>query len=125
MPLRAALIYTALVFAVGFALGVLRTLVLVPRLGPTFAVLLELPVMLTAAWFLCRTTLRRRPVAPGVPRLLMGGAYLVLLLLAEAALGIATGSTWETLVAGSASPAGALGLAAQAATALYPRLQRP
>lgn len=41
----AGLAYFAVVFAAGFALGVLRVLFAMPILGETVAVLFELPVM--------------------------------------------------------------------------------
>jgi len=56
--------YVVAVFGAGFMLGVLRTLVLVPRLGALWAVLLELPVMLTIAWLSCARILRRWPLSP-------------------------------------------------------------
>jgi hypothetical protein len=45
--------YFGLVLALGFALGTLRVLALAPYLGPTGAVLVELPIMLAASWVLC------------------------------------------------------------------------
>ena len=63
MPLSAAPIarsllagaaYFAVVFATGFALGVVRVLVTAPRLGETGAVLLEVPIILAASWFAAR-----------------------------------------------------------------------
>lgn len=50
--LKAGAIYFVAVFTLGFCLGVLRTLVLVPRLGETLAVLAELPVILAASWLI-------------------------------------------------------------------------
>lgn len=57
-PLRAPLVrsalaglaYFTLVFAAGFALGTARVLVLLPGVGETTAVLLELPLILTVSW---------------------------------------------------------------------------
>lgn len=79
--------YFLAVFAIGFALGTLRTLFLVPRFGETTAVLLELPVMLTAAWLVCGYLLRRRALGPG-ERAIMGGVAFALLMLAEATLSL-------------------------------------
>jgi hypothetical protein len=115
--------YVAAVFAAGFVLGVLRTLVLVPLLGELAAVLVELPVMLTIAWLVCTRILRRWPLPP--PAALGMGAFAFLLLMgAEAGL--------STLLAGR-SPAEHLalyqqlphqvGLAGQLAFALIPWMQ--
>ena len=56
--------YVAAVFAAGFVLGVLRTLVLVPLWGELAAVLVELPLILTIAWLVCTRILRRWPLLP-------------------------------------------------------------
>jgi hypothetical protein len=55
----AALRYFGLIFALGFLLGTVRTLLLAPATGATAAVLIELPVMLGASW------LAARPIQPG------------------------------------------------------------
>lgn len=79
MPvLTAALAYSALVFAAGFALGTLRVLLLAPRLGEMAAVALELPVMLVLSWVAARAVLRRRPLPPGA--LGLGGQALFALI---------------------------------------------
>lgn len=54
-------LYFALVFAVGFALGAVRVLWLVPRLGERAAELLEAPFMLAASFFFARWVVRRLP----------------------------------------------------------------
>jgi hypothetical protein len=53
--LKAAVLYFFLVFGTGFVLGVIRTLWLLPPMGPRFAELMEMPVMfavivLAARW---------------------------------------------------------------------------
>jgi hypothetical protein len=79
--------YFAAVFAAGFALGVLRTLVLVlvPLLGELTAVLLELPVILGFAWLACARVLRRWPMPPAAAAG-MGLVAFVFLMVAEAGL---------------------------------------
>lgn len=61
-------------FAIVFALGFVRTLVLVKHLGETASVLLELPFMLGASWLACGWALDRFAV-PRLwrHRLAMGG----------------------------------------------------
>jgi len=81
-------LYFLAVFAVGFLLGVARTLWLVPRLGERWSELLEMPVMLAAIylaarWIAERFTLRARPVPV---RLATGLVALALLLAAELGL---------------------------------------
>jgi hypothetical protein len=80
----AAFVYFAIVFAVGFALGVLRVGWLVPALGARWAELLELPLMVAASVFAARWTCARLrvPQTPG-PRLSMGALALALLLAME------------------------------------------
>jgi hypothetical protein len=79
--------YFSVVFAIGFVLGTIRTIALVPALGEARAVLVELPIMLAAAWWVCGRRLQRTPLRPSRAAV-MGSMALVLLLLAEAALSI-------------------------------------
>lgn len=81
--------YFLIVFAVGFVLGVVRTLWLVPRLGVRWAELLEMPAMLLVIFWAARWVSRRfqlhlqsRPVKIGV-------GLVGLLLLIGAELGLA------------------------------------
>lgn len=84
--LRAALVYVLLAFALGFVLGPLRELLLAPALGRVGALLVELPVLLAACWWLAPRVMRRVP--PGVGRLRAGFAALALLLFLEFTLGM-------------------------------------
>ncbi len=115
--------YFAAVFAAGFVLGVLRTLVLVPLLGELVAVLLELPVILTVAWLVCARILRRWPPAP-LPALGMGAIAFLLLMAAEAGLSmlLAGRSMAEHLALYSQLPH-QLGLAGQMTFAMFPWVQ--
>lgn len=113
--------YFLAVFAIGFALGTLRTLVIAPRLGETTAVLIELPVMLVAAWIVCGWLLRRRPL-PGLrDRAVMGATAFALLMLAEAALSLLLfhRSLAEHLALYARTPH-LLGLAGQVLFGLFP-----
>jgi len=81
---KAGAIYFALVFAAGFALGTVRTLWIVPRVGTRIAELLEAPIMLVvmilaAMWIVLRFAVPRLSSA----RLAMGSTALVLMLVAE------------------------------------------
>jgi len=85
--LKAALLYFALVFGAGFALGPVRLLWAVPRFGVRAAELMEMPIMLVVTIVAARWVIRRLGVPPTVrSRLGMGCTALGLLLVAEFAL---------------------------------------
>lgn len=125
MLVRAALRYFLGVFAVGFALGTLRTLALAfwPALSPFTAVALELPLILGfSAWWASRTLLRH-PLESDAHRLVMGGVALVLLLPAEAMLSrLLAGRTLTEHLAQYAEAPHQLGLVGQLVYALWPSL---
>ena len=124
--LRAALTYALLVFAAGFALGVVRTLVLAPSLGATAAVALELPVILAVSWIAAGFVLRkaRRPLGLGA-RAATGALAFAMLMGLEAALGFGVmGLSVAGYFAKYATLAGALGLLGQIAFAVLPSLRR-
>jgi hypothetical protein len=127
-PIVAGIAYFALVFALGFLLGTVRTLIVqyAPSGGRLLGVLIELPIMLAACWFLCRTVIRRFAVAPTVrARAVMGGLAFALLLLAELAVGaLLFGRTLGEHFALYREASYALGLAAQMAFGLMPLAQR-
>jgi hypothetical protein len=114
---RAGLLYFALVFALGFVLGTVRTLAVADAPGGArlAGVLLELPFMLAASWFLSGFVVRRCGVAPTLgARAIMGGIALALLLVAEALLGtLLFGRSLHGHLALYGEPSYALGLAAQ------------
>ena len=120
--IKAALAYFAIVFAAGFILGTIRTLLLVPRVGPFTAVLIEIPVMLALAWVACRWAVSRYEVESSWgARLVMGALALALLLTAELILSVAAfGITLAGFLSAYATPAGAAGLAAQVGFAAMP-----
>jgi hypothetical protein len=118
---RAGALYAAALFGIGFALALVRIPVLQPHIGETAAVLVELPIMLAAAWFVARALLARTPLPPA-GRVLMGAVYFPLLLLLELSLGLALGGAASAIIEGWFHVPGALGLAAQALAAAFPRL---
>ncbi len=122
---RAGLTYFAVVFAFGIALGVLRNTLLVPRLGVTTSVILELPVMLLLSWLACGAILRRIANSGRIrDHVVMGAVALAFLWLSEALLAITLGASAGGFFAGFATPAGALGAVAQIAFAAFPLLRR-
>ena len=121
--LQAGCTYFAGAFAVGFLLGVLRTLVLVPSIGETVAVLIELPIILGVSWLICGHILRRAPLSSG-EAVVMGAAAFVLLMIAELSMSILLANrTFTAHLALYSDVAHLLGLAGQIAFALFPVLQ--
>jgi hypothetical protein len=123
--LKAGAAYFAVVFLVGFALGTLRALVVAPRVGAVFAVLIEAPVILTASWFVCRGCVGYfRVRARALDRLAMGAAAFGLLMAAEMTLSVlAFGQSVSEHLATYLTLAGALGLSAQLGFAVMPLIQ--
>jgi hypothetical protein len=118
----AGIVYGLSLFAIGFLLALVRIPVLVPRLGETAAVLIELPVMLVAAWLVAGRILRGLPLSRS-GALAMGAAYVPTLLGAEMALGLALGDSLSAIVESWGRIPGSLGLSAQLAAALFPRFR--
>ena len=81
---KAGVLYFALVFAVGFVLGAIRTPWVAPRVGTRTAELMEMPIMLAVTIVAARWTVLRLSV-PIIwsARLEMGCIALVLMLIAE------------------------------------------
>lgn len=121
---RAALAYFAAVFAVGFALGIGRELVVRPHLGTLPAIVVEAPAMLLACWAVARWVVRRF-VVPVDERLRLGLMAFGLLMVAElmGSIGLRGISVGEW-VAHFATPAGLLSLALFVVFAVLPRMMR-
>ncbi len=87
--LKAAALYFALIFAVGFALGPVRVLLLEPTIGGASAVLIEAPFLLAAIAVAARHVPRRMRIRSSLPDLLvMGCGAAALVLLADLAIGV-------------------------------------
>lgn len=123
---RAGALYFALVFAAGFVLGAIRTLLLAPRVGDFAAVAIELPVMLAISWVACGAVLRWVRPGQGIAvRAVMGLVAFVLLMVAELALSLALGApSVAAWLAGLTSAPGLLGLAGQVAFAIFPMIRQ-
>ncbi len=123
--LRAGLAYAAVMFAIGFVLGTFRILIVVPRLGPLAAALMELPVMLALSWLICGRLIARFgvPVRPDV-RLVMGAAAFAALMAFEWIMGMTLfRESGAQILASYGTAAGAIGLAGQLAFAAMPLAQ--
>jgi hypothetical protein len=82
--LFAGLVYFAVVFGVGFLLGTLRVLVIIPMLGPRTAELIEFPIMLVVSYVAAKLIIQRLAIpATLFDRIGMGVIALLLLLTAE------------------------------------------
>lgn len=123
----AGVAYFGIVFAVGFALGTLRVLVLAPRLGEPAAVLLELPLMLAVSWVACGWLLARFRVPPRRSHgLAMGAVAFALLMLGELSVSLALlGRSAAEHLAAYGTGSAALGLLAQLAFAAMPAVRAP
>lgn len=119
------LAYFVVVFAAGFVLGALRVMLLVPWLGETAAVLLELPIMLAVSWIACGWVIARVGVS-GLrsARVLMGLVAFTVLMLAEFGLSVlALGRTPAEHLNLYLQVPTLLGLAGQLAFAAFPVVQ--
>jgi len=120
---RAALIYWALVFSFAFVIGVVRTMWLAPLLGSAvLAVLLELPLVLTASWWVARRIVTSNRLGCGESAA-MGAVAFTLLMVAELALAtFVFGETTHGWFSALFGLPGALGLAGQLGFAVIPVL---
>lgn len=117
----AAVTYWAIVFALGFVLGTVRVLWIIPLVGPMPATLLELPIMLAASWFAAGWILRRFAIATRREALTLGVLAFAMLMAAECVLaGVLSGETPAQWLAGLRQPHALFGLAGQAVFALMP-----
>lgn len=125
-PAAAGGLYAISVFSLGFVLGTIRVLILVPRIGPTLAVLAETPVMLGASWWVSSECIARLQIDRTVAaRLVMGLVAFTVLMAAETTLAVILFGRSVTgyLLSLTVMP-GVIGLAAQIAFAGFPLVQR-
>ena len=120
--LIAALTYFFLVFAVGFALALIRIPFLVPRLGERWAELLELPFMLLASFLAARWLVERFVLVTAGQRIGAGFIALTIMVLAELTLTVAMGQPVVDYVAGRDPVSGPAYLVSLLLFALMPLL---
>ncbi|WP_342959018.1 hypothetical protein [Paraburkholderia azotifigens] len=113
------------VFVVGFVLGAIRALLLVPHLGETVAVSFEMPFMLAVSWKLSRWSAKRHDMLANTDdALLMGAIALVVLTIAEVSTAVLLfGRTVFEYFVGIWSVPGTIGFAGQLCFAAIPVLQ--
>ncbi len=122
---QAGALYFLIVFAGGFFLGTVRVAFIQPALGAVAAVALEMPLMLSIAWSTARIIISRLAIARSpMPRLVMGGLALALLLIAEF-IGFASlmGTSGAEYLAELTTHAGLIGLTGQVIFAIVPLAQ--
>ena len=118
---KAALAYFGAVFAVGFFLGIVRTLWLAPALGERSAELVELPIMVALSLLAARLVVNSMALPSLGRRLRVGGVALLLLVGCE--VGVVIFLRQQSLaeyVAGRDPVAGGVYLAALAVFAAAP-----
>lgn len=119
---QAALFYSLSVFFVGFLLGTVRVLVLRRFLTDWAAVLVEIPFILRASWYICQRCVRHWNIH--TTKLLMGCVAFVFLQLMEICLGytLANKTVQEYFQESLFTFAGSLGLVGQAFFGCMPML---
>jgi hypothetical protein len=125
--LKAGALYFAIVFAVGFALGIVRVLWMVPQFGVRAAELIEAPFMLAATFLAARWTVRRlAPPNTAWTRLQVGLIALAILLAAEFTVVLwVRGLSFREYLESRDPVAGTVYLLLLAVFAVMPALMRP
>lgn len=117
----AAAAYWAAVFALGFVLGTIRVLWVIPLVGLLPATLIELPLILGGSWLASGWLVRRFALERQGEALAVGALAFAILMLAECALaGMLSGQTPAQWLAGLRQPHALVGLAGQVVFALMP-----
>lgn len=120
--LKFSFFYFLGIFTLGFLLGTIRITVLVPKIGATIAILIELPLILSVSWLFCGYLIRRFAIGRAWHVLLFSGAFaFILLFIAELSFSVfAFGQTPESFFAGFRTFHGLIGLLGQIIFALIP-----
>ncbi len=118
----AGVFYAVGVFAIGFMLGAVRVMFLVPLLGTTLAVAIELPIILTASWVLCGRAILLKQVSTEAPvRVAMGLAAFGVVMVGDLLVGLFIfGLSTNDYVTRYSEFANMLGLAGQILFAIFP-----
>jgi len=123
--IKAGAAYFFMVFALGFVLGTIRVLWLVPMMGEAAAVAAEQPVILTASWLAARWLVQRYDMVRARDRLTMGASAFALLMIAELLLAVSLfGQTPGQWLGGIMTMPGPIGLAGQMMFGLMPLVVR-
>ena len=116
------LLYYAAVFAIAFALGIARALVINQYAGASAAVLLEVPVVIVLSWLIAHHLLKRNSFSLS-QSVAMGVTAFVLTMASEVVLArLLRGQSATEWMSNIVTPIGLVGLAGQIAFALMPML---
>ena len=118
--IRSGVAFGVFGFGFGFMFGVVRTLLVAPRIGAFAAVAAEVPLMLAACTPLARWCLRRWAIAAPKTASAMGLVAFATGMACEVVFGLSLGQTPQMMLEAIARPAGMLGLAGQIGFALLP-----
>lgn len=114
--------YYAIIFSVAFVMGVVRNLVIAPRLGATVAVLIEVSILLTVSWAVAGRLLSHRSFTVA-HRAVMGAIAFTLTMVSEVILAeFLRGQSVTDWATNVVTPLGLTGLAGQIAFAVVPLL---
>jgi hypothetical protein len=105
------ILYFAVVFTFAFAMGAARALFTAPRLGSMAAVLMEVPILVTASWIVAPSTSQSIFTLP--QRALIGATAFTLTMVIEAMLSVIMGGSVTDWVIALTTPAGLVGLTGQ------------
>lgn len=115
--------YFAVVFAIAFALGTIRTIWIAPAIGATAAVLVELPIILVVSFFVARHIITGALIGSRGEALGVGAVAFAMLMVAEAGLAVLVfGQPLGVWLADLWRAPGIIGLAGQIVFALMPFL---
>lgn len=123
--LMAGFWYFLSVFTLGFVLGIVRILFILPQVGPVIAVFMELPIILLASWSICVIVIRQLAVPVEVnDRLMMGLSAFILLMIGEIlVMQLMQGGGLQDFIYAFELPENRIGLGGQIAFALFPVIQ--
>ena len=121
----AGIAYTIAVFMFAFAIGVIQVTLVVPRLGPLLAVIIEAPIVLSVSWLASLWCTRRFNVSRDAgARTLMGAVAFTFLMLLEMGFSVFVfGEPIGRYFAKYTSIPGAIGLVMQGCFATLPWVQ--
>ena len=121
----AGIAYTIAVFLFAFAVGAIRVTLVVPRLGPLLAVIIEAPIVLAAGWLASLWCTRHFDVGrDAAARILMGTVAFTFLMLLELGFSVFVfGEPVGHYFAKYLSKPGVIGLVMQGCFAILPWVQ--